>query len=155
MERYREILTHTTRIKNISSMNAVVSQLIYRSKLITLNHDKDITKYKKFEKLFNNKDLLVFFIKVNYPYECKITIECIEKSSRPQLRELLFKIIDNSDIYDDVFLGIFKYIKVDDNFDTIYVPRIINSEDINILKNNYNKSIEDYFEHNLFPIHWK
>jgi len=107
-----------------------------------------------------NKNLLIYFIKIRrncIRQEAKHSIILFDRdiNQKSALASILFKTPrDKVSIYDNSMLGIFKYIKVDNNFDTIYIPRIITSiSDIEIIETNFDISLFDYYN-SLPVIHW-
>lgn len=150
----RQEIIHNSSVPN----NIIIEQSYFDS---IINSSKYLSKsLVKFNKYFMNKNLLIYFIKIRrncIRQEAKHSIILFDRdiNQRSALTSILFKTPrDKVSIYDNSMLGIFKYIKVDDNFDTIYIPKIIISiNDIEILETNFDISLFDYYN-SLPVIHW-
>lgn len=149
----QEIIYNTSIPNNIIIEQAHFSSIINSSKYL----NKSLVKFNKY---FMNKNLLIYFIKIRrncIKQEAKYSIILFDRNinQKSALASILFKTPrDKISIYDNSMLGIFKYIKVDDNFDTIYIPRIINSiSDIEMIETNFDISLFDYYN-SLPVIHW-
>ena len=149
----QEIIYNTSIPNNIIIEQAHFSSIINSSKYL----NKSLVKFNKY---FMNKNLLIYFIKIRrncIKQEAKYSIILFNRNinQKSALASILFKTPrDKVSIYDNSMLGIFKYIKVDDNFDTIYIPRIINSiSDIEMIETNFDISLFDYYN-SLPVIHW-
>ena len=149
----QEIIYNSAVPNNIIIEQAHFSSIINSSKYL----NKSLVKFNKY---FMNKNLLIYFIKIRrncIKQEAKYSIILFNRiiNQKSALASILFKTPrDKVSIYDNSILGIFKYIKVDDNFDTIYIPRIINSiSDIEMIETNFDISLFDYYN-SLPVIHW-
>lgn len=150
----QEIIYNTSIPNNIIIEQAHFSSIINSSKYL----NKSLVKFNKY---FMNRNLLIYFIKIRrncIKQEAKHSIVLFDRNiinQKSALASILFKTPrDKVSIYDNSMLGIFKYIKVDDNFDTIYIPRIINSiSDIEMIETNFDISLFDYYN-SLPVIHW-
>ena len=150
----QEIIYNSSVPNNIIIEQAHFSSIINSSKYL----NKSLVKFNKY---FMNKNLLIYFIKIRrncIKQDAKHSIILFDRNiinQKSALASILFKTPrDKISIYDNSMLGIFKYIKVDDNFDTIYIPRIINSiSDIEMIETNFDISLFDYYN-SLPVIHW-
>ncbi len=150
----RQEIIHNSSVPN----NIIIEQSYFNS---IINSSKYLSKsLVKFNKYFMNKNLLIYFIKIRrncIRQEAKHSIILFDRdiNQKSALASILFKTPrDKVSIYDNSMLGIFKYIKVDNNFDTIYIPRIITSiSDIEIIETNFDISLFDYYN-SLPVIHW-
>ena len=150
----QEIIYNTSIPNNIIIEQAHFSSIINSSKYL----NKSLVNFNKY---FMNRNLLIYFIKIRrncIKQEAKHSIVLFDRNiinQKSALASILFKTPrDKVSIYDNSMLGIFKYIKVDDNFDTIYIPRIINSiSDIEMIETNFDISLFDYYN-SLPVIHW-
>lgn len=150
----RQEIIHNSSVPN----NIIIEQSYFNS---IINSSKYLSKsLVKFNKYFMNKNLLIYFIKIRrncIKQEAKHSIILFDRdiNQRSALASILFKTPrDKVSIYDNSMLGIFKYIKVDNNFDTIYIPRIITSiSDIEMIETNFDISLFDYYN-SLPVIHW-
>lgn len=150
----RQEIIHNSSVPNNIAMeqfcfNSIIDSSKYLSKSLV-----------KFNKYFMNKNLLIYFIKIRrncIKQEAKHSAILFDReiNQKSALASILFKTPrDKVSIYDNSMLGIFKYIKVDNNFDTIYIPRIITSiSDIEIMETNFDISLFDYYN-SLPVIHW-
>ena len=150
----RQEIIHNSSVPN----NIIIEQSYFNS---IINSSKYLSKsLVKFNKYFMNKNLLIYFIKIRrncIRQEAKHSIILFDRdiNQKSALASILFKTPrDKVSIYDNSMLGIFKYIKVDNNFDTIYIPRIITSiSDIEIIETNFDISLFEYYN-SLPVIHW-
>ena len=150
----QEIIYNSSVPNNIIIEQAHFSSIINSSKYL----NKSLVKFNKY---FMNKNLLIYFIKIRrncIKQDAKHSIILFDRNIINQKSALASKLFrtprDKISIYDNSMLGIFKYIKVDDNFDTIYIPRIINSiSDIEMIETNFDISLFDYYN-SLPVIHW-
>lgn len=150
----RQEIIHNSSVPN----NIIIEQSYFDS---IINSSKYLSKsLVKFNKYFMNKNLLIYFIKIRrncIRQEAKHSIILFDRdiNQKSALASILFKTPrDKVSIYDNSMLGIFKYIKVDNDFDTIYIPRIITSiSDIEMIETNFDISLFDYYN-SLPVIHW-
>lgn len=149
----QEIIYNSSIPNNIIIEQAHFNTIINSSKYL----NKSLVKFNKY---FMNRNLLIYFIKIRrncINQEVKYSIILFDRNinQKSALASILFKTPrDKVSIYDNSMLGIFKYIKVDDNFDNIYIPRIINSiSDIEMIEINFDISLFDYYN-SLPVIHW-
>lgn len=150
----RQEIIHNSSVPN----NIIIEQSYFNS---IINSSKYLSKsLVKFNKHFMNKNLLIYFIKIRrncIRQEAKHSIILFDRdiNQKSALASILFKTPrDKVSIYDNSMLGIFKYIKVDNDFDTIYIPRIITSiSDIEMIETNFDISLFDYYN-SLPVIHW-
>lgn len=150
----RQEIIHSSSVPN----NIIIEQSYFNS---IINSSKYLSKsLVKFNKYFMNKNLLIYFIKIRrncIRQEAKHSIILFDRdiNQKSALASILFKTPrDKVSIYDNSMLGIFKYIKVDNDFDTIYIPRIITSiSDIEMIETNFDISLFDYYN-SLPVIHW-
>ena len=150
----RQEIIHNSSVPN----NIIIEQSYFNS---IINSSKYLSKsLVKFNKYFMNKNLLIYFIKIRrncIRQEAKHSIILFDRdiNQKSALASILFKTPrDKVSIYDNSMLGIFKYIKVDNDFDTIYIPRIITSiSDIEMIETNFDISLFDYYN-SLPVIHW-
>lgn len=150
----RQEIIYNTSIPN----NIIIEQAYFNS---IINSSKYLNKsLVKFNKYFMNRNLLIYFIKIRrncIKQEAKYSIILFDRNinQKSALASILFKTPrDKVSIYDNSMLGIFKYIKVDNDFDTIYIPKIITSiSDIESMETNFDISLFDYYNY-LPVIHW-
>lgn len=150
----RQEIIYTSSIpNNILSEKICLDSIINSSKYL----DKSSVKFNKY---FMNKNLLIYFIKIRQNcirQETKYSIILFDRdiNQKSALASILYKTPRNmNSIYDNSLLGVFKYIKIDDNFETLYVPKIINSiNDIKMMETDFNISLFDYYS-SLPIIHW-
>ena len=149
----QEIIYNTSIPNNINIEQICFNSIINSSKYL----NKSIIRFNKY---FINKNLLIYFIKIRrncIKQEAKHSIILFDRNinQKSALASILFKTPrDKISIYDNSLLGIFKYIKVDNDFETIYIPKIIfSNNDIEILENNFDISLFDYYN-SLSVIHW-
>ena len=150
----RQEIIHNSSVPN----NIIIEQSYFNS---IINSSKYLSKsLVKFNKYFMNKNRLIYFIKIRrncIRQEAKHSIILFDRdiNQKSALASILFKTPrDKVSIYDNSMLGIFKYIKVDNDFDTIYIPRIITSiSDIEMIETNFDISLFDYYN-SLPVIHW-
>ena len=150
----QEIIYNSAVPNNIIIEQAHFSSIINSSKYL----NKSLVKFNKY---FMNKNLLIYFIKIRrncIKQDAKHSIILFDRNIINQKSALASKLFrtprDKISIYDNSMLGIFKYIKVDDNFDTIYIPRLINSiSDIDMIETNFDISLFAY-SNSLPVIHW-
>lgn len=149
----QEIIYSSSMPNNIAMEQSCFNSIIDSSKYLS----KSLVKFNKY---FMNKNLLIYFIKIRrncIRQEAKHSIILFDRNinQRSALTLILFKTPrDKVSIYDNSMLGIFKYIKVDNDFDTIYIPKIITSiSDIESMETNFDISLFDYYN-SLPVIHW-
>lgn len=149
----QEIIYNTSVPNNIIIEQAHFDSIINSSKYL----NKSLVKFNKY---FMNRNLLIYFIKIRrncIKQDAKHSIISFDRNinQKSALASILFKTPrDRISIYDNSMLGIFKYIKVDNDFDTIYIPKIITSiSDIESMETNFDISLFDYYN-SLPVIHW-